>query len=326
LISGFTDLPVEGAMNFLSAWLLLFGIPMAQAAENPGIKMTIERGAVGMPTRQTIYFQADRKRFAYQNSFGQRQADGSERPIFGPRLVSITRCDLGQSFELNLDTHEYTSHPYPPRQVTKEEMEKRGMRSPLTYVSDKPTLRIETTTTDTGERKEFFGQTARHVITTRKQTPLEGSVSQERESVTDAWYIDSTAPDSDIDLSQRLSCDRKWPKKSRARIRAVLGNQPTDRAEFVDIGEPETGFAVESVTTVKGAYGLHDGTERQLDSKNEMRVIEIERASLNPALFEIPEGFKLVDRIERNPPQSAFLSPPKNLWQRVWGSVASLFR
>jgi len=155
-------------VNFLSAWLLLFGIPMLPAVENPGIKMTIEYGQPGSASQRTIYFQADRKRFAYQNSFGQQQVDGSVRPIYGPRLVSITRCDLGQSFELNLDTHEYTSHPYPTKPFTKEEMEKRGMRSPLTYVPDKPTLRIEITTRDTGERKEIFGQTAGHVITTRK--------------------------------------------------------------------------------------------------------------------------------------------------------------
>ncbi|HSZ61891.1 MAG TPA: hypothetical protein VK828_08835 [Terriglobales bacterium] len=315
-------------MNFLSAWLLLFGVSLAQAADTPGIKMTIEYGPPRNGSRRTIYFQADRKRFAYQNSFGQQQADGSVKPIYGPHLVSITRCDLGQAFELNLDTREYTSAPFPPKPFTKEEMEKRGMRSRLPYVSDKPTLRIETTTTDTGERKEIFGQTARHVITTRKQTPLEGSVSQGQESVTDGWYIDSKTVDSDIDLYQRLSCDRERPrgKKDHAYIRAVVGSQPLDRAEFVDVGEPETGFTVESVTTVKGAYRLHDGTEKQLDSKNEMRVIEIEKGPLDAALFEIPEGFKLVDHIEHNPPQSAFFSQSKNFWQQAWKSVADLLR
>jgi integrase len=117
----------------------------------------------------------------YRNSFGQR---------YGPRLVSITRCDLGQSFELNLDTSEYTSASYPPMPRTKEEIARRGLQIPTTYVSDKPTLRIEITTTDTGERKELFGHIARHVVTTRKQIPLEGSHSQLQQSVTDAWYID----------------------------------------------------------------------------------------------------------------------------------------
>ncbi|MFZ0564308.1 MAG: hypothetical protein WBD45_19640 [Terriglobales bacterium] len=293
----------------------------------PGIKMTIEYGQPGNASQRTIYLQADRKRFEYQNSFGQRKADGSLRPIFGPRIVSITRCDLGQSFELNLEVHEYTSGPYPPKPLTKEKMEKRGMRSRLTYISDKPTLRIETTTTDTGERKELFGQTARHVITTRKQTPIESSFSQAQESVTDAWYIDSTVPDSDIDLYQRLSCDRKWTgKKAHAYLHAGSGNRPMDRPEFVDIGEPETGFAVESVTTFKSVGTLPDGSEKQFDSKNEMRITELEKASFDPALFEIPEGFKLVERIERNPPQSVFLSSPKNFWQEAWRSVTNLFR
>jgi hypothetical protein len=313
-------------MNFLSACLLLFGVSLAQAADTPGIKMTIEYGSPRNGSRRTIYFQADRKRFEYQNSFGQRQADGSARPIYGPRIVSITRCDLGQAFTLNLDTHEYTATPYPPKPFTKEEMEKRGLSS-ITYVSDKPTLRIETTTRDTGERKEIFGRMARHVITTRKQTPLEGSVSQGQESVTDGWYIDSTVADSDIDLSQRLSCDRKRPgKKAHAYLHAGNGTRPMDRPEFVDIGDPETGFAVESVTTSTVTYTSSDGTKKQRELKNEMRVKEIEKVSLDPALFEIPEGFKPVDHIEHNPPQSAFPNPPTNVWQEAWRSGVSFFR
>ena len=289
--------------------------------------MTIEYGQPGNASERTVYVQADRKRVEFRNSIGQQQANGSARPIYGPRLVAITRCDLGQSLELNLDTHEYTSAPYPPKPLTKEEKERRGL-SPITDVSDTPTLRMETTTRDTGERREIFGQTARRVITTRKQTPLEGSRSPAQESVTDAWYIDAKAADSDIDLYQRLSCDRKWPegKRFHSYTRAVGANQSLDRVEFVDIGEPETGFAVQSVTTSKSIYRLADGTGKQLDSKNEMRVTQFETASFDPALFEIPEGFKQVDRIEPNPPQSAFLSPPKNFWQEAWRSVANLFR
>jgi len=314
-------------MNLLSACFVLLGIPLVQAAENPGIKMTIEYGQRGNASQRTIYFKADRKRFAYQNSFGQQQADGSVKPIYGPRIVSIMRCDLGQSFELNLDTREYTATQYPPKPLTKEEMDKRGMPGRLTYISDKPTSRIETTTTDTGERKEIFGQVAQRVITTRKQTPLEGSVSQAQESVTDGWYIDSVAANSNIDLYQRLSCDREWTrgKKGHAYLRVDNGNRLLDRPEFVDVGEPETGFAVESETTVKGFFMPHDGIEKQHESTNKMRVTEIEKGSLDPALFEIPEGFKLVDHIEHNPPQSAFL-PPTNFWQEAWRTVVNFFR
>jgi hypothetical protein len=310
-------------VNFSFVWLLFLGVPLLQASEKPGIKMTIQHGAAGNTSQQTIYLQGDRKRMEFRNSFGQKQTDGSVQPIYGPRLVSVTRCDLGQSFELNLDNREYTVRPYPPKPLTPEEMKARGLQRTVAYVSDKPTLRIEVTTTDTGERKEIFGHTARHIITTRKQIPLESSSSPPQESVTDGWYIDS----NDIDLNQRLSCDRKWPegKKGHAYLHAAVGNQPIDRPEFVTIGEPERGFALQFATTIKSTRKLPDGIQKESDSKFETQVIEFEEGPLDSTLFEIPPGFKQVDQIERNPPPSAFASPPKDFWQRLRDSVAGLF-
>lgn len=309
-------------MNFSPSWLILFGILRMQASENPGIRMTIQLGPPGNMSRQTVYLQADRKRMEFRNSVGPRP-DGSGQ-IYGPRLAAITRCDLGQSFELNLDASEYTAGPYPPKPLTPEQIKARGLQTPLSYASDKPTLRIEVMTTDTGERKEILGLTARHVITTRKQIPLEGSHSQPQESVTDGWYFDS----KDIDLNQRLSCDR-WLSKGKpghAYSWVTMGNatQPRERPEFVRIGEPETGFALHAIITSTNTFTLPDGTQKQADSKFETKVTEFEEGPLDPALFEIPPGFKQVAHIERNPPASAF-DQPKNLWQRLMDSVARLF-
>jgi hypothetical protein len=312
-------------VSFSSTWLLLLGVPLLQASENRGVKMTIQHGQGGLSTQQTIYVQADRKRMEFRSAFGQKNADGSVQPTYGPRLVAITRCDLGQAFELNLDASEYTSTPYPPKPLTKEEIKARGLETPVTYNSEKPTLRIEVTTTDTGERKEIFGHIARRVITTRKQIPLEGSNSEPQESVTDAWYIDFQS----IDLHQRLSCDRKPPEGKHAYthsyLRAIGGNRPMDKPEFVTIGEPETGFAVQSVTTSKSTYTLPDGARKQSDSKFEMQVTQFEESPLDPALFEIPSGFKHVEHIERNPVAPASSSQISYLWQRLKASVAGLF-
>lgn len=179
-------------MNLSSAWFLLMGIPLLQASEKPGIKMTIEHGSNGLPSQRTIYLQADRKRVDYQNSFGQKQSDGSMRPIYGPRLVAITRCDLGQSFELNLD-----------------------------------------------------------------------------------------------------------------------------RPEFVTVGEPGMGFAFQFVVSFTTQSKLPDGTQKLFDSKMETRVTQFEAGPLDPALFEIPAGFKQVDRIGPNSPNSAFANPPRDFWERI---------
>jgi hypothetical protein len=248
-------------MRYSATWLLLIGIPLLQAPQNTGIKMTIRRVIFGTPSDQTIYLQRDRKRMEYRNSSGHKRADGSLQEIYGPQLVSITRCDLGQMFDLNLDAAEYESAPYPPKPITKEQMEARGLKMPQMSLPEKPTLRIETTTVDTSERKEIFGRMARHVVATRKEIPLQGSLSELQETVTDGWYID---------FDQRISCDPRWPEGTKAHLVAGVWNaagQPAERYEFVDIGKPETGFALQQVTITKVV--LADGSEKQTNSKFE---------------------------------------------------------
>jgi hypothetical protein len=293
--------PSESSLDELRSLVL----PL-QASGSTGLKLTVLYGAAGNSSQQTIYLQGDRRRTEYRNSFGQTH---------GPRLVSVTRCDLGQFFELNLDSSEYTSAPYPPKPLTQEEIEQRGLQTSTTYVSDKPTLRIEVTTTDTGERKEIFGRIARHVVTTRKQIPLEGSHSEPHESVTDGWYID---------LDRRLSCerDRSAGRKARGYLALVKGKQPIEKPEFVTIGEPEIGFALHSRMTSKGTCTLPDGTKKQVDSKSETLVTQLEEGSLDPALFEIPPGFKHEKHIKR------YASAPsirmKDFWRRTTARLARL--
>jgi hypothetical protein len=303
-------------MNLSSAWMVLFGIQFLHTSQNTGVTATVQYGPPTNPNQRTVYFQKDRKRTEYHNSFGMKKADGSIQQIDGPSIVSITRCDLGQSFELNLDTREYSVAPYPPNSLTAEERKARGLDKPISFVSDKPTMRIETTTTDTGDRKELFGRMARHVVTTRKEIPLEGAHSGPQESVTDAWYID---------FDEQPSCDRKWPTQSgKAYLHSSAGIQPVDRPEFVATGKPERGFALNSVTTTKGSYTLQNGTTKQTNSTMEMHVTQFEEGPLDPSIFEIPSTFKKVDHIEHNPPALAF-NQPNSLWQRFKTNVSNLF-
>lgn len=272
-------------MQFWSIWLLLLAIPPQQASEHPIIKMTIQSTVGGSLNERTIFMQEDRERVEYRNAFGRRQA---VEVMYGPRLVRIVRCDLGQSFELNLDTSEYTSAPYPPRALTEAEIKARGLEHPA--MPKNPTIRVEVKTSDTGERKEMLGRVARHVITTSTQTPLEGSHSEPQESVTDGWYID---------LDQQLSCDPKRPAGRQGYIYASVSNgkQPMEKPEFVRIGEPETGFPLYSRTSSKLPSTVPDATIANFET----RVTQFEEGPLDPALFEIPPGFKHVEHIERNP-------------------------
>ncbi|MHB8654401.1 MAG: hypothetical protein ACYDA9_11020 [Terriglobia bacterium] len=244
-------------------------------------------------------------------------ADGSERWVEGPRLATLIRCDLRQTFELNLDAAQYVAAPYPPKPLTKEQIESLRLKTPRISRPPKPTFRIETTTKDTDERKEMFGHIARHVITMRKEIPLEGGQREPQETVTDGWYID---------FDQHLSCDRRLPKGTQAHafISATMNNQPAEMPEFIDIGEPETGFALSVVMTTKGTYTLPDGTKRHTESKYEKLVTQFEEGPLDSALFEVPAGFKRVEQIKRNPTLQPVPSPPKSFWERLKARVVGL--
>jgi len=233
----------------------------------------------------------------------------------GPRIVSILRPDLGQMFELNLDASEYTQMSYPPSQeLIKKLFEAPPMKMPSEGEPAKPTFRIETVTKDTGERKEMFGYLARHVIITQKEIPLEGSRRQAQETTTDGWYIDLEAELHPSLYSPNLPslypnlANGKLPLLGRV-VHAYLSvsvhrpgkePEPPEKPEFIDIGEPETGFALQKVGISRGTVRLPDGSTRETEQRAET-VVTIEKGTYDVALFEVPAGFKRIPQINRNP-------------------------
>ena len=273
-------------------WVLLLCVLDPQAAENTGTKVVLRNTFGGHSSDNTTYSMADRRRAEFRNTVQRRKEDGSVE-WDETTVVLIVRCDLGQSFSLNLKAEEYSAAEYPPKPLTPGEMAARGLDAP---VAPQPTLRIETTTVDTGERKTMFGHVARHVITTIKQIPLEGSHTQAQETVRDGWYID---------LDRRISCEPKVPAGSRGHgfvtvFGAAGGGKGTmmERPEFVNIGPPETGFPLKEARPITSETVPATGVRRHSDSLNESEseVVQFEEGPLDPALFEIPPGFKRVER------------------------------
>ena len=225
--------------------------------------------------------------------------------------------DLGEAFELNLDQREYDARPYPPKPLAKEELAKWGLRPAEVAPPSAATLRIEITTVDTGERKDFFGHAARRVVTTRKETPLEGSHSGAQESVTDGWYID---------LDTRISCDLKWPANKKGFARLTIGNAAPERIEFVQTGDAETGFPVEWKATSKSEFALPDGTKSKTTSKNDMRIVEFVEGPPDPALFEVPAGFKKVALIDGLQSARRWVERDKDCLAAAGGQGGRLFQ
>jgi len=233
------------------------------------------------PPLETIeYFQPDRKREEHRGYAGYRFGPRS-RDIYrrGPRTALITRCDLGQAFQVNFDDRQYTACPlqsFP----TRDELRARVDGVEQSRVETAPTVLVETETIDTGDRRELFGRSARHVMTTRRVIPLSGSRSRESTTVTDGWYID---------LDTRVSCDPWWSSGSGHAFVSILakGEQP-ETPTFKDIGEPERGYVVLSRSTQDG-------------SVTELEVTHLSTVAIDPALFEVPANFSLVEWIRQDP-------------------------
>jgi len=265
-------------------------------------------------TEKVTYVQNDRRRVEERRQFPQRLRPGSpyvDSPFVyvpGPPIATITRCDLGEVFVLNLDDREYTSMPVrkPP---SKEELQARTAQQPKPATPPQPTLLIETTTHDTGERKKMFGYTARHVITTRKQIPLVDSGQTQQETATDGWYID---------LDTSVSCDR--PGAGLFAFSLLVGGGPRKPGEpfqspvltFKNIGEPEKGLALVTKEIHRATFSVPDNTTQKTEHiADGIQVTELSTAPLDPALFEVPRNFRKVSQIRRTPIVS--------LWNRSLG-------
>jgi hypothetical protein len=248
------------------------------------------------PSESIEYLQADRRRREHRGSRGYRLRPNG-RTIFrpAPRTALITRCDLKRTFHLNLDDRQYTADPLQTFPTREEMLARAAASGQLVVVPQRePTVLVETETVDTGERKEFFGHTARHVVTTRRVIPLAGAKRGADTSVTDGWYID---------LNTQIACEPSWrsDRAGHGFLTVHRQGEEGDVPTFRDVGKPERGFVVASRGISSGTITSLDGSTRQHVSTWETEVTELSTATIDPALFEIPSGFTMVERIRQEP-------------------------
>jgi hypothetical protein len=134
------------------------------------------------------------------------------------------------------------------------------------------------TTRDTGERKQMFGYTARHIITTMVMESSPDACSQTKMRMEiDGWYIDAAFA-LDCDLGRTYA-----PPRTHA-----SGGGCQDRYESKTIGTAKKGFPVWEKSTMFGPTGAESFT-----TINE--VVEFSQATLDPSLFDVPAGYREVE-------------------------------
>lgn len=256
------------------------------------LKTTIFRTAISIGCLLTIsgVASADTKIKSRQTSGGQTYENTSY--IKGKRqrsetnngqMIVLQQCDLRRNIQIMPQANAYVIQPYDQQATTNAASSSTAQPG---AVRKGGLVTSTVTTRDTGERKQMFGYTARHIITTMVTDSSPDACSPMKSKMEiDGWYIDAAFA---------LDCDMSQAYKSYT-PQTASGCQ--DRYETKQIGMAKKGFAVWEKTTMFG----QDGAE-SFSTVNE--VVEFSQATLDASLFDIPAGYREVKDFA-----SAFSSP-----------------
>ena len=224
---------------------------------------------------------ADTKIKSRQTSGGQTYENTSyikgkrqRSEVSGGQMVTIEQCDLRRNLQLMPAAKVYTINPYDdgtPGSTTAH-----TATAQPGAVTKGGVVTSTITTKDTGERKQMFGYTARHIITTMSMQSSPDACSQNNTKMEiDGWYIDATFA---------LDCDSNRQYSYRPPVKA---GGCRDRYETKTIGAARKGFPVYEKMTMLGDGGHSFSTINE--------VVEISQATLDQSLFEIPPDYRQVE-------------------------------
>lgn len=234
------------------------------------MKITTETTSHGRTSGTTRYVKGQRSRI-----------ESRPRPE-GPPRATIYQCDARRIYHLDLDNHEYTMF-----RLNGQGFVDVAEPPPVQSKRSGGKLRITTETIDTGERREMFRHTARHIIIKDRRVAGPGACSQNNESEQDGWFID---------LDTTGGCYR--PVKRRPGVLLLSSSACADEIEIKSVGLDETGDPLE--VTTRDLATSHDGKPVTWTSSS--KVTELDQSPLDPALFEVPSGFKRVLQLRDETP------------------------
>jgi hypothetical protein len=234
------------------------------AAAYADLKITTQntmqgQSAQGQSTQGTTYIKGSRQR--------------SETQMMGIHTVTITQCDRRQTITVSDACRTYMVAPM---------MEDTGDNSGNQYQSEPSgttrqggTITINSSSNNTGETRQMFGYTARHIKSHMSMSSSPDACNPNNmEMDSDGWYADFSA--------QGLSCTSQ-PRPNMGR-----GARPDcqDRVRFTGSGMRSHGYPMKVSTTIH-----NEGRDFTMTQE----TLELSRANLDPALFEAPAGYRRVD-------------------------------
>ncbi|MGD9560981.1 MAG: hypothetical protein AB7F88_02030 [Pyrinomonadaceae bacterium] len=219
------------------------------------VKVRSKQAISGQSYESTTYIKGKRQR---NESFGG--------------MVNITQCDLKRGVQVNPNSKTYMVTPFASsNQTTSSSAGPSADNNGVFQTGGRVTTTV--TTKDTGERKQMFGYTARHLVITMETVSSPDACSKSNmKMVTDGWYIDAAFA---------LDCGN-----AMGGYAANYGRNGgcRDTYNVKTIGTAKRGFPVFEKTTMFDESGKETTT-----MLNE--VVEFSQATLDAGLFDIPAGF-----------------------------------
>lgn len=221
------------------------------------VKIKSRQTASGQSTENTIYIKGKRQR----------------TEAMGGAMVTVMQCDLQRDIQINPTAKTYMINPYDNSMPSGP-----GTATTTTVKATKGgTVTTTVTNKDTGERKQMFGYTARHIIQTIETVSSPDSCNQTNSKMEiDAWYIDATFA---------IECDQNRRYTPYQQSKTNGGCHDTYNTKT--IGAAKTGYPVVQKMTMFNSNGQPNFTMTQ-------EVLEISNATLDAALFDVPQGYREV--------------------------------
>ena len=229
------------------------------------------RQRMGRGMETVLYIKGSRMRSEMAGDFG---------------MTTILQCDLKRTLTISEKTKAYLITPTDGTSAASSGEGDGGggtNPSPSATVSA-PTrggiVNITQTLTDTGERKEMFGFTARRIKTSVVKTVSPDACDKDQKVETDGWYID---------FQYAFECPGQVHKQQPATVQP----QPPgckDEIRTKTIGTAKLGFPLLVTTTIY----LPDGNTSTFTQE----VLELSTQPLSAALFEAPEGYTVAKSMQ----------------------------
>jgi hypothetical protein len=234
----------------------------AATAASADIKVRAKTTMSGQSYEGTTYVKKSRQRT--EQNFGAMS------------MASILQCDLRRSIQINDKNRTYmitlfdsaASQPADQGAATP-----RGIRPNVSETRRGGVITYTYNVTDTGERKQLFGMTARHLKTTMTTESSPDACNPTRMKMeTDGWYVD---------LQYGIDCEY-----DRAAASPMMSARPdcVDRYRTKMTGTAKLGYALLQTTT------MFDENGRET-TRITTEVVELTTVPVEAALFEIPPGY-----------------------------------